>query len=306
MWYRLLTRLVSSFAMLVAMLIITVLLLRVAPGRPGEDLHQLGRDVQDNQSRRLGTDRSTRETLGDTLGSWMRGDFGRSLVRGEAVTVLIGRTWPVTLSIGLHALFLAVLLGIGGGLAAGLRSRGLLSRALPIAALILVSVSVLGVGSLTRMTLTRAERFSLGGWDEPLDHLLPALVLGLVYGAWLLEVVRSSTVMALRAPWVLGARARGLSPARVVVAHVLPTALIPVLEAMGPVVARLLTGSFVVEVLFEVPGISRTFMEATAARDYPVIIGVVMVYTATVTVLQAGLELAHELLDPRLRGGGTP
>lgn len=301
-----LSRIGSVFLVIVAVFVVTFMLLEVAPGRPGEGLEQVGEQVRENQARRLGTDRSSTRALAETAGAWLQGDLGRSLVRGERVAASISRTWPISLELGAYALVLALLIGIGGGLFAGIRAPSLTARGLSGSALVVISLSALGLGTLVRIALAGSGRFTLGGWNDPLDRLLPTLVLGFVYGAYLLEMVRASTVEALRAPWVRAAQARGVSLRRVVLGHVLPGALIPLMEAMGPLVARLLTGSFVVEVLFEVPGISRVFIEAAAGRDYPVILGVVMVYTLTVTVLNASMEVAHAALDPRLRSGEVP
>ena len=254
----------------------------------------------------MGTDRSSARALVETAGAWLQGDLGWSLVRGERVSASISRAWPISLELGAYALVLALVLGVGGGLLAGVRAPSMAARGLSGGALVVISLSALGLGTLVRIALAGSGRFTLGGWNDPMDRLLPALVLGIVYGAYLLEMVRASTVEALRAPWVRAAQARGASPRRILLGHVLPGALIPLVEAMGPLVARLLTGSFVVEVLFEVPGISRVFIEAAAARDYPVILGVVMVYTLTVTVLNTTMEMAHAALDPRLRSGEVP
>jgi len=301
-----LTRLASAILVIAAVFLTTFLLLQAAPGRPGEEMEQTSDEVSGNLARRLGTDRSPGRHLADTAGAWLRGDMGRSLVRDETVAAAISRSWPVSLELGAYALVLALLLGVGGGLFAGMRDPSPASRGLSAGALAVISLSALGLGTAARIALAGAGRFTLGGWDDALDRLLPAAVLGVVYGAYLLEMVRASTVEVRRAPWVSAARARGLSLRRVVAGHVLPGALIPMVEALGPVVARLLTGSFIVEVLFEVPGISRVFMEAAAARDYPVILGVVMVYTLTVTSLNTSLEVAHAAMDPRLRSGEVP
>ncbi len=301
-----LTRLLSAVLVVVAVFLLTFLLVRAAPGRPGDGMDQVGEDVRANQARRLGTDRSFLEHLADTTGSWLRGALGQSLVRGESVRAAIGRTWPVSLELGAYALVIALFLGLGGGVLAGVADPSRSARGLSVGALVVISLSALGLGTLVRIGLASSGRFTLGGWDDLADRLLPALVLGVVYGAYLLEMVRASTVEALRAPWVRAARARGVPTGRLLAGHILPGALIPMIEALGPVVARLLTGSFVVEVLFEVPGISRIFMDAASARDYPVILGVVMVYTITVTLLNATLEVAHAALDPRLRSGEVP
>jgi len=301
-----LTRMLSAMLVIVAVFLVTFILLRAAPGRPGEGLDQVSDEISENRARRLGTDRPLLEHLGDTATAWVRGDMGRSLVRGDAVGAAIARTWPVSLELGAYALVLALLLGVGGGLVAGMRAPSFSSRGFSAGALIVISLSALGLGTLARIVLAGTGRFALGGWDDALDRALPALVLGVVYGAYLLEMVRASTVEARRTSWVRAAQARGLSPRRVLIGHVLPVALIPMVEALGPVIARLFTGSFVVEILFEVPGISRVFMDAASARDYPVILGVVMVYTLTVTLLNTSLEIAHAALDPRLRSGEAP
>ncbi|MFH1530883.1 MAG: ABC transporter permease [Pseudomonadota bacterium] len=301
-----LTRMLSAFLVVIAVFLVTFLLLRAAPGRPGDGLDQVGEEVRTNQARRLGTDQPIHRHLADVAGAWLQGDLGRSLVRGEPVGEAIGRTWPVSLELGGYALVIALFLGLGGGLLAGTRDPSGAARGLDLGALVVISLSALGLGTLVRVVLAGTGRFTLGGWDDPLDRLLPALVLGVVYGAYLLEMVRASTVEAVRSPWVRAARARGVSRRRVLLGHILPGALIPMVEALGPVIARLLTGSFVVEVLFEVPGISRIFMDAAAARDYPMILGVVMVYTVTITALNTSLEVAHAALDPRLRSGEVP
>lgn len=295
----------AGLLVLAGVFCLSFILIRTAPGRPSSSLDQASSAARENRERRLGMDRELLPALGSTAGAYLTGDLGFSLVGdgNTRVGAILARSWPVSLELGLWALLPTLLLGIGGGLILGATRPGPLTFTLSAAGLVLISGSALGLGTLVRILLSMSGHFQVGGWDDLLDRLIPAAILGSVYGAYLMQVTAASARAAAAAPWVVAARARGLSPRGVLVRRILPGTLVPILEYLGPIIANLLTGSFIIEVMFEVPGLARCFMDAIMARDYPVVLASVMLYTLTLTSLNIILELVHLTLDPRLRPG---
>lgn len=297
-------RLGVAIAVLVAVFALTFTIMRLAPGGPFDRMDRLPPEVLANLEARYGLDQPLPVQFVRLLGGYLTGDFGPSLTfaPGRTVAEVLRTTLPVSMELGFYALVIALLAGIGLGTLAGRRPGSWLDRSVSGLSLVLISASVIVLATLARTLFIRPDGlFVLGGFDSWRNKLLPSATLGLAYAAILVRLARANVAARVAADIARGAVARGVTPQRAFFAYVVPDALIPMLSYMGAVVAAMLTGSFVVETIFAVPGAAALFVEGAQARDYPLVMAAIMVYTALLVALNLFCEWLQTLLDPRLR-----
>ncbi len=301
---RVASRLVVSVGVLLLVFLATFAIMRAAPGGPFQRLERLPPEVETNLRARYGLDQPLPTQFVTLLSGYLQGDFGPSLAfaPGHSVASVLTRTMPVSLELGAYALAIALLLGGGLGIAAGRRPGHLFDRAVGGLSLIVISASVIVLATLVRSCGTSAKGlFQLGGFDSWHNKTLPCVTLGLAYAALIARLVRANVAASVLAQTGRGAAARGVLPPRVLWRYVLPGALIPMLSYLGSVVAAMLTGSFVVESIFEVPGVAACFVSGANARDYPLVMAAIMLYTTLLVGLNLLCESLQTFLDPRLR-----
>jgi oligopeptide transport system permease protein len=216
----------------------------------------------------------------------------------------IREAFPVSAELGLYGLVFAICLGTPAGMYAAARRNRAPDHAVMAAATIGLSVPAMVTGPMLLALFAIDLRwFGLGGWGSWRVKVLPALTLGLAYAGIFARFARAGTAEVLGSPFVLAARAKGLSELRVVLRHVLRPAIIPTVTLLGPATARILVGSVVVERVFAVPGISDYFVSGAMNRDYPMVMGVVVLYSALLVLFNLAVDVAHAVLDPRVRPG---
>ena len=217
---------------------------------------------------------------------------------------LIATGLPVSLTLGMCAMALALLLGGAAGIAASLRPGRALDQGLMSLAMLGISVPSYVVGPLLILLFAVLLRWlPAGGWEPGRwsDLLLPVVALALPQIAAIARLLRGSMLEVLRQPYIRTARAKGLAESRVLLVHALKPALLPVISYLGPATAGLITGSVVVEQVFDLPGIGRYFVQGALNRDYTLVLGVVLFYGATIVLFNFLVDLLYGLLDPRLR-----
>ncbi len=242
-------------------------------------------------------------------------EFGRTFAsQGErSVTETIAATFPVSLELGLYALALALVIGIGLGWLAALRPGGWLDHVSMTAALIAVCCGTLVLAPILLWLFGVHLRWlPWGGWVvgslHPADvapKVLPVVTLAIVYAAWFARLARAGMVATLQQPWVRAAQAKGMSPLRIVTVHAARAALLPVVSYLGPAIAAIVTGSVVVERVFAVPGMGQSFVVAALNRDYPLVMGTVVLYAALLLTCNLLVDIVYVWLDPRLRSGAA-
>lgn len=225
--------------------------------------------------------------------------------RGErTVRETLARSLPVSATLGLLALLVAGVLGIPAGLFAAAREGTWADRLLTAVSTAQVSVPAIVLGPfLLYLFAVRVPVFAPGGLERPSDLVLPAATLGLIVAGVMQRMTRAGAAGFLHGATALHLHARGLSPWRLAGVHALRHAAIPMLGYLPPVVAGLLSGSLVVERVFNLPGVSRHLIGAALNRDYPLVMGVVLLYSALLVALTSLAALLHPVLDPRLRAG---
>jgi oligopeptide transport system permease protein len=233
-----------------------------------------------------------------------KGDFGLSMnYKGFSVNEIIASSLPVSIALGLFALAIAVLVGVGVGTLAAVRRDGILDWASISITLLGISLPSFVVAALLLMlSATDALRgvFAIGRWASPVDVILPGIALSLLPMSYIARLTRASMLDILGSDFVRTARAKGLSKSVVVWKHCLKNAFVPVLSYLGPAAAVTLTGSFVVEKVFNIPGLGQHFVNSVLNRDQTLILGVVMVYSLFLLVFNLLVDVAYAFIDPRI------
>ena len=280
-------------------------LMRLAPGSPFDSERRLTPEIERNVRAKYGMDRPLIAQYGHYVGGVLTGDLGPSLkYQDKSVADLIGAGLPKSATIGIAALLLAI--GVGGalGILAALRRNGGADHAATALAVIGVCIPTFVTAPLLVLLFASALGWlPSGGWGGVRNLVLPIIVLALPQTAIVSRLLRAGMIEAMQSNHVRTARAKGLPPARIVLAHALPQAVVPLVAYLGPACAGLLTGSLVVEQLFGLPGVGRFFVISALQRDYPVVMGVVIVYSALILLLNLAADLVHAWLDPRVTLG---
>lgn len=237
-----------------------------------------------------------------TFGGLLALDLGPSFrYRDFTVNDILAQSLPISATLGALALLWALALGVPAGIVSAVRRGSALDLAVRLAATVGIALPNFVVAGLLLVLFV----FQLGllppaGWGGLRHLLLPSFVLGLPYAAYIARLVRSGMLEVLSSDFVRTARAKGLPPRIVLVRHALRAAILPLVTYLGPATAGILTGSLVVEKIFAIPGTGSHFVNSALNRDYTLAMGVTLVYTVLVYVLNLAVDLAHALLDPRL------
>jgi oligopeptide transport system permease protein len=301
-----LRRLGVAVPTLLSVIFLSFVLMRAAPGGPFDGERALAPETREALVKAYGLDRPLTEQFWLYLSRLAHGDFGPSLVyRDFTVTDLVAKGLPISLTLGGLALIIALTVGIATGLYAAARAGGWVDRVLGIGATILTALP----SFVTAPLLVLVFGLTLGmlpvsGWnDGALANLvLPVTALALPYAGAIAKLTRAGLAAVMGEDHVRTARARGLSPVRVLFRHALRPALVPVASYIGPAAAGVLTGAVVIETVFALPGLGRYFVQGALNRDYPLVLGVVTLYAGLIILFNLLADLAYGWLDPRVRG----
>jgi oligopeptide transport system permease protein len=298
-------RLLVAIPTLLLVITLAFFMMRAAPGGPFDTDRRLSPEIERNVLARYGMNRPLGAQYLSYLAGVVRGDLGPSLkYKDKSVLQILRENAPVSLELGGLAIALAAVVGVSLGVLAAARQNGGLDN-------LVTGVAVLGVCIPTFVTaplLVLAFGAKLGwlpsgGWDDGAwrNLVLPVIVLALPQVAVISRLTRAGMVEALRANYIRTARAKGLPEHRVIVRHALRAAILPLISYLGPACAGLLTGSLVVERIFNLPGLGKFFVMSALQRDYTVVMGMVIVYAALILALNLLADLLYAALDPRVR-----
>ncbi len=277
-------------------------LMRLAPGGPFDGDRRLPPDVEANLLAAYNLDKPVVEQYVDYLVMISHGDLGPSFKQKDfSVNELVRAGLPVSLTVGGLALIIALSSGIALGVRAGLETgsridavvMGTANLGLAVPSIVLAPMLVLLFGVWLGW-------LPAGGVGSPAHYVLPSIALALPFTAAIARLTRGSVAETRLEPHVMTAVAKGLPHSRIVLRHILPIALLPVLTYLGPAAAALLTGSVVIEQVFDLPGIGRYFVQAALNRDYTLVMGVVVVYAAFILLFNLFVDLSYKRLDPRI------
>lgn len=282
------------------------LLLHLVPGDPVITMLGEGAQAADVAAMRsrLGLDRPLGEQYVLFLGGLLRGDLGRSLQGEVAISDLLVRHYPATFVLACAALFLALAVAVPLGVAAALRPGGLIDATSRILALASVSLPTFWLGPMLILLFAIALGWlPVGGRESTASVVLPAITLGAGLAGLLLRMVRAAVAGQLSMPYVLAARARGLSTVAAAFRHALRNAMVPVVTVVGLQFGSLLTGSIITETIFSWPGIGRLLVQGIRQRDYPLVQAVMLLIVLTYLIVNLLTDLLAATLDPRVRSG---
>ncbi len=300
-----LIRLATAIPTLLLLLTLTFFLMRIAPGGPFDKERSLPPEIERALAAEYHLDESIPRQYLRYLGSLARGDLGPSFqYEGFRVSELIAQGLPVSLTLGALAMLLALLMGGAMGIAAALSHRRLPDHGLMTMALMGVSIPSYVVAPLLVLVFAIGLRWlPAGGWvtGRTSDLVLPVIALALPQVSAIARLLRGSLLEVLQQPYLRTARAKGLPPHLVILRHAIKPALMPLLSYLGPATAAILTGSVVVEQVFDLPGIGRYFVQGALNRDYTLVLGVVLLYGTLIVAFNFLVDLAYGLLDPRIK-----
>jgi oligopeptide transport system permease protein len=288
---------------------LTFLLLRFLPGGPFDSEKQLPPEIKANIEAKYGLDKPMPEQYLNYLNGLIHGDLGESYkYLGRPVSTMIAETLPISFQLGMYSMLLAFLIGIPLGVFAASKHNTLLDNALMILAISGVALPSFIIGPLLVMVFSFGIPFSgLQGvlppalWESPVYYILPVVTLGLRPAAIIARMTRSSMLDVIQADFVRTARAKGVAAQVVLYKHVLKNSLIPVLTISGPLIAGVLSGSFVVEIVFGVPGMGKHLVQSVTNRDYPLILGLTLVFSAMLVLANLIVDLLYTVVDPRIK-----
>ena len=298
-------RLLVAIPTLFLVVTLAFFMMRAAPGGPFDMERKLSPEIERNVLARYGMNRPLPEQYLAYLAGVARGDLGPSLkYKDKSVLQILKENAPVSLKLGGLAIALATLTGVSLGVLAAARQNRPSDH-------LVMGIAVLGVCIPTFVTapllvLAFASKLGWlpgGGWNDGAwrNLVLPVVVLALPQIAIISRLTRAGMVEVLRSNYIRTARAKGLPEHRVITRHALRAAILPLISYLGPASAGLLTGSLVVERIFNIPGLGRFFVMSALQRDYTVVMGMVIVYAALILLLNLAADLVQAALDPRVR-----
>lgn len=298
-----LRRVLWTVPVLFAVAVLTFFVMHQAPGGPWSTGRLISKDAKANVEHEYGLDQPLYEQFGRYLLGLARGDLGVSFQsRNRPVSDILADGIPVSAELGLLALVVSLTVGVGLGVISALHRNSAIDYLASAFATMSASVPSFILGMLLLVIFSGyLHRLPSLGWGTPKQAVMPVLVLSALPAAYIARVTRASMLDVLQQDFIRSARAKGLRERTVVLRHILRNALIPVLTVTGPIAAALVTGSFLVEQLFSVPGIGRAFVGGIKARDYGVIMGTTLFYATIVVVANLTVDVLYAVIDPRIR-----
>ena len=279
-------------------------LVRIAPGGPFDrERKPASPEIERRLQAKYHLDEPVWKQYLRFLGDLTRGQFGVSLqYRNHSVNDIIAQALPVSATLGLLAFGFTMGVGLPVGYFTALRRGRWEDHAGSFFAVLAVCIPGFVIAPLLIMLLAIHWRLlPVALWSSPLHVILPVCALGLYFSGRIARLLREGMLATLPSEFITTARAKGLSENAVLLRHALPLALLPVVSYCGPLLADLLTGSFVIETIFQIPGIGAFFVNGSLNRDYTLIVGLVVLYAALLVVLNLIVDFVYVLLDPRVK-----
>jgi len=302
-----LKRLFTYIPVLLVVVIITFLMIHAAPGGPFDAERVASPEIIEKLNEAYNLDKPIHVQIYNYLFNAIQGDFGPSFkYPGRTVTELIMSGLPTTIELAIYSIFFAIFLGVISGLVASLNPGKILD-------IVPMSISLLGIcipsiilgPVLVLIFGIWYEVLPVYGWgDNPGDKILPTITLGTAYAAIFARLTRGGMLEILGQDYIRTARAKGLSEIRIVIVHALRGGILPVISFLGPAIAGLLAGSFVVETIFQINGVGRFYVQAAFNRDYTMILGTSILFTFMTLTFVLISDIVASFLNPTLRDSG--
>lgn len=295
-------RLLQTILVLWVIVTVTFFLVRLAPGDPFSAERSMPSHVKERLMQHYGLHEPVWVQYGNYLSSLLQGDLGPSYTQSRSVNQILAQTFPVSLELGAWALLTALCIGLPVGIMAGVYRNTRLDYVPMSFAMIGICLPTFVLGPLLALVFgVWLNVVNVSGWFSPLDRILPAVTIGLVYAAVIARISRGGMLEMLSRDFVRTAKAKGLPSHTIIFKHTLKGGLLPVVSYMGPALAGIISGSFVVETIFQIPGLGREFVNSAFNRDYTLVLGTVIVYAVLITLANLLVDIVQVVLNPRLR-----
>ncbi|MDD9944419.1 MAG: ABC transporter permease subunit [Myxococcales bacterium] len=296
-------RVLGLIPTLLVIVTLSFFVIRLAPGSPFTTERGVPKEVVEELQAHYGFDRPFQEQLFNYLANLASGNLGLSTKYPQrTVNEIIAAGFPPTLLIGSFALLWALLFGVSAGIIGAMRQNTVFDYGAMSLAMVGISLPTFVLGPLLALVFgLTLYVLPPAGWGAARHVVLPAVTLGTVYAAYVARLTRGGMLEVVRADFVRTARAKGLSEQLIIWRHMLRGGLLPVVTFLGPAIANILVGSVVVEKIFAVPGIGPYFVDAAFNRDYFLVMGIVVVYSAFLLVMNLIVDVLYGFLDPRVR-----
>ncbi len=299
-----LKRVLQAIPVLLLVATVTFFMVRAAPGGPFDKDRAIPPEVMTQLNKRYHLDDPLWKQYLDYMSNVVRGDFGPSFkYASHTVTELISAGMPPTLELSLYAILFALLVGLPTGILAAIKQNTLLDYVPMSTAMIGICLPTFVLGPILLLVFgIWLGWLPVAGWGQsPGDKILPSITLGSVYAAYIARICRGGMLEILSQDYIRTARAKGLSTARIVLVHALRGGITPVISFLGPAIAGLLAGSFVVESIFQVPGLGRFYVMAAFNRDYTMILGCTILFAFLIILFNLLADIVQVWLNPKLR-----
>ena len=297
-----LRRIGSALVILWVIISITFVLMHAIPGGPFTSEKKLPPQVKASIEAKYHLDDPLWKQYADYIGGVVTGDLGPSYkYEGRSVNDIIGESFPVSAQLGLLALCVAVVGGIAAGAISAMRPNGVIDYAITFVSTLGISVPTFIIGAvLVYVVGSELGWLPVAMWRGPSYMILPVLTLAAQPMAFIARLTRSGLLDVYQQEYIRTARAKGLGAWNILIRHALGNAILPVITYIGPLAASLLTGSFIVETIFAIPGLGQYFVTSIYNRDYTVILGVTVFYSTLIVVLNIIVDMIYPIIDPRV------
>ena len=297
---------------------ITFFLIHMLPGDPFQSEKAIPPKVKENLMAKYHLDRPLGEQYVEYLKNIAKGDLGSSMkVRGRTVNDVINQSFLTSADLGARSIIFALVLGIPLGIIAALKRGKYQDRLAMIVAIIGISVPSFVLAGLMQKYfvdihngflidngfLPEFFRIRLSGWDSPEKKILPVVALGLYTVALIARLLRDKMIEVMGQDYIRLAIAKGVKPKDIVLKHALRNAILPIITIMGPTIAAVLTGSFVIEKMFSIPGLGKYFVDSINDRDYTMVLGVTVFYAIFLIIMMILVDIIYVLVDPKIKLG---
>ena len=296
-------RILQTIPVLLVIVAITFFMVRAAPGGPFSGERRVSPQILEKMNEHYGLNDPPLVQFWKYLSKLVRLDLGPSYKHeGRTVNELIGESFPVSLELGFYALMIALALGMPAGMLAALKQNSMLDYLPMSIAMVGICLPTFVMGPILVLIFgLELGWFHVSGWFTPHDRVLPAMTLGLYYAAYIARLTRGGMLEILSQDFIRTARAKGVPEFQVILKHATKGGLLPVVLFLGPAFAGLISGSFVVETIFQIPGLGRHFVNAAFNRDYTMVLGTVLFYATLLIFMNLLIDIVQVILNPRLK-----
>jgi oligopeptide transport system permease protein len=295
-------RIVQSILVIFIIITVTFFMVRFAPGDPFSAERKMPEHIKERLMAHYGLDQPLMVQYGNYLSQLIQGDLGPSFTETRSVNQILAATFPVSLELGSWALLIALGIGLPVGILAAV-FRNTLADYIPMSmAMVGICLPTFVLGPILALVFgVWLGWFNVSGWFVPSDRVLPALTIGLVYAAVIARITRGGMLEILSQDFIRTAQAKGVPFIRIILLHTLKGGLLPVISFLGPALAGIISGSFVVETIFQIPGMGREFVSSAFDRDYTLVLGTIILYAVLITAANLLVDIVQVVLNPRLR-----